>query len=51
MEGRDGVGFLWFGSDFAEEPAVQGEEPVTQAMSRSLLSSRTPYPASRSSCR
>jgi hypothetical protein len=33
---------MGFGSDFAEEPAVQGVEPVTQATSRSRLSSRTP---------
>ena len=39
------------GSDFAEEPAVQGVEPVTQATSRSRLSSRTPYWASRRSWR
>jgi hypothetical protein len=39
------------GSDFAEEPAVQGVEPVTLAMSRSLVSSRVPYGASRRSWR
>ena len=51
MEGHAGVGFCGFGSDFAEEPAAQGEEPVTQAESRPWVSSRTPYRASRSSCR
>jgi hypothetical protein len=30
------------GSDFAEEPAVQGVGPVTLATSRSLVSSRAP---------
>jgi hypothetical protein len=49
IDRRGCVGSDGSGSDFAEEPAVQGGEPVTLAMSRSLVSSRTPYRASRSS--
>jgi hypothetical protein len=51
MDWHNGVGFHGFGSDFAEEPVAQGVEPVTQALSRPWVSSRTPYRASRSSWR